>query len=149
MMEEIPIFKFALRKDLQDKLEYLPTRFDELSSGWDVRAAISNQLVIKQSEYIKIPLGFKVLCPSGYSLEIRAKYTVYNKNLNSLFGTIHESSKDELIFAAQYLPYSPGWTMDVDDLIINPGDLIAKIVPVKRQEMIIESISEEEFNSLK
>lgn len=51
------------------------------------------------------------------------------------------------MFAAQYIPYSPGWTMYVDDLIINSGDLVAQIVPVKRQEMIIESISEDEFKS--
>ncbi len=148
-MEETPVFKFVLREDLKDNLDYLPTRIDKLSTGWDVKAAITDTIVIRQSEFVNIPLGFKVFCPTGYGIEIRPKFKVYdNKHLNSLFGTVHESSDKELVFAAQYIPFSPGWTMDVEDLVINPGDSIAQIVPVKRQEMTIQSISEDEFNLL-
>lgn len=77
-MEEIPVFKFVLREDLKDNVDYLPTRIDKLSTGWDVKAAITESISVRQSEFVNIPLGFKVFCPTGYGLEIRPKFMIIN-----------------------------------------------------------------------
>ena len=84
-----------------------------------------------------------------------------------MYGTIDETYEGELIFACQYIPnsvanpaylkqkvryYTFGGSLYYEEgdheLKIEFGDAIGQIVPVKRQEMIAESISNEEFDRL-
>ena len=37
---------------------------------------------------------------------------------------------------------------DLTDLVINWGDALGQLIPVKRQEMIVEGISNEEYDQL-
>lgn len=156
-MSDIPVYKFAVRPDLvKSDISFLPTRATPLSAGWDVRAAIKevgNKLIIKPGQYVKIPLGFRTFCPDGWWYELKPRSSTFGKkSLHSLYGTIDEDYEGELIFAAQYRP-----DKDYDyietiltprNLIIEFGEAIGQIIPVKRQEMIVESISNEEYDRL-
>lgn len=50
-----PQFKFALREDLKDNKEFLPSRAEPLASGWDVKAAWNADDINVNIHYVKIP----------------------------------------------------------------------------------------------
>lgn len=152
-MSEIPIFRFAIRENLKDVTRdglsaFLPTRGTERSTGWDVKAALTNgltDLVIRPGSHVKIPLGFRVFAPEGWWLELRPRSSSFaKKNLHALYGVIDEDYEGECIFACQYLPdlRSLG-----NDLVIKFGEAIGQIVPVKRQEMIVAEITNTDYDS--
>jgi dUTPase len=149
MNHDVPVFKFAVRKDLEDCANtFLPTRAEPLASGWDVAAAQKNRkpIVIRSGEYIKIPLGIRSFAPEGWWYELKPRSSSFaKKHLHALYGTIDNTYENELIFAAQYLP-------DVNslgpDLIIKFGDKVGQIIPFKLREMQVELISNEEFEEL-
>lgn len=142
-----PIFKFALRKDLQDDVMFLPTRSEPNATGWDVRAAMEDRqpLVVKPGQYIKIPLGFRAFVQEGWWYEIKPRSSSFaKKHLHALYGTIDQDFENEAVWAAQYLCDAG----NIVDLTINFGDAIAQIIPVKRKEMVVESISNDEYDKL-
>jgi dUTPase len=167
---EIPDFKFAIREDLKDTRDlFLPSRGTPKSTGWDVRAAWEDKesRVISFGEHIKIPLGFRTFAPDGWWYELKPRSSTFvKKKLHSLYGTIDEDYEGQLIFACQYLPefrieyfqqlggageLSYIFTKDEVEntsLTIDFGEAIGQIIPVKRQEMSVESISNEEFDTL-
>ena len=152
----IPEYKFALLEDIKDNKEFLPTKAEPKSSGWDVRAAMKNRkpLEIRPFEYVKIPLGIRGFCPEGYWYELKPRSSTFGKkSLHALYGTIDESYEGELLFACQYIPFidflPDAW---VDQLLnarltIDFGETIAQIIPVKRQEAIMLEISNEELDA--
>lgn len=159
-MIEFPIFKFALREDLRDDKRFLPTRAEPLATGWDVRAAIPEELIMTPFQRALIPLGFRTFCPPGWWFELRSRSSSFGKKyMHSLVGTLDESYEGEALFACQYIPpltlvqtkrgrcfaheMPPG-----DALIIKPGDALGQIVPVRRQEMSVEEVTNEEYNAL-
>lgn len=164
-MEDKPVFKFALREDLKDHPELLPTRAEPKATGWDVRCA--EDLIIKPFEYVKIRLGLRGFCPEGWWYEIKPRSSTFTKKkLHPLYGTIDETYEGELIFAAQYWPntiidphdmepneryqsYGP-FLFKTDEQILDLkfGDAIGQLIPIRRQEMIIESIDNEEYDKL-
>lgn len=141
-MEELPTFIFAIKEGLSDI--YLPVKGSELATGWDVRA--TEQLLIKAGEYAKIPLGFRVLCPPGWWLELRPRSSSFaKKNLHALYGVIDEDYEGQVVFACQYLPEKsevPGY------LAIQEGEAVGQIIPIRRQEMIVGKVSNEEYEKL-
>jgi len=169
MEEDLPIFKFAVREDLLDIAELvLPKRSTPKALGWDVKAfsADRNPIKINAHEYVKIPLGFRCICPDGwgYTLVPRSS-TFFKKKLNCLYGQIDEDFFGYVALAAKYDPSvlfandnnnnnnnnnNNGHYTAYNDmcLIINFGDPIAQIIPVRRREMIIKSITNEEFSIL-
>lgn len=161
---EIPIYKFATC--LEDP-QFLPTRGEPKATGWDVRASLNpgESLTILPMEHVKIPLGFRAFCPEGWWLELRPRSSTFGKkNLHSLYGVIDETYSGQLLFACQYIPQITivnslkyGYIFGVDrvdsqieaePLVINHGDAIGQIVPIKRQEMIVSSVSNEEYEQL-
>lgn len=146
-MSEIPVFKFALRKDLQNDNKFFPKKAEPYATGWDVRAAIhNNELIVRPGQYFKIPLGFRVFPPEGWWLNLHPRSSSFTKkHMHNLIGIIDEHYPDEVLFAGQYIP-------DINsmghDLIINFGDPIAQIVPIKRIEMEVEIASWEECDDL-
>jgi dUTP pyrophosphatase len=152
----IPIFRFALVEGLSD--QFLPTKGSERATGWDVRS--TEDLIIKPGEYVKIPLGFRMLAPPGWWLELRPRSSAFaKKHLHALYGVIDEDYEGHCVFAAQYNPYIElgmlsfvnGRCAVVYDesmhktLEIKAGDAIGQLVPVQRQEMKVERISNEEI----
>ena len=152
-----PNYKFALREDLKDNKEFLPTRAHDTDTGWDVRAAMSDRkpLVLKPLQKIAIPLGFRGFCPGNFWYELKPRSSTFGKkSLHALYGTIDETYEGELVFACQYIPalnltenYLQTWYEYLHhELTINFGDAIGQLIPVRRQEMEVINISNEEYN---
>lgn len=155
-MSEIPIFKFALREDLINNVEFLPTRAEQNATGWDVRAAFKDRkpLIIKPFDYVKIPLGIRGFLPEGWWYELKPRSSSFaKKHLHCLYGTIDNDFENQLMFATTYLPpVISGLSLEnyilSNQLTIDFGEAIGQIIPVKRQEMIVDSISNEEYEIL-
>lgn len=142
----IPIFKFAMRRDLAGQPQYRPKQGTEFATGWDVCAAPAAPIKLRAGQYVKIPLGFRVLAPEGWWLELRPRSSTFaKKQLNCLYGVIDEDYEGECLFACQYIP-------DIscmgNDLTIASGEAIGQLIPVKRQEMKVEIVSNEEYEKL-
>lgn len=155
----LPKYKFALREDLKDNKEFLPTKAEPKATGWDVRS--SDDLIIEPFEYVKIRLGFRAFCPEGWWFELKPRSSSFTKkSLHALYGTIDETYEGEAIFACQYIPQLsfknfegpmdwgriPEWWAPTKlcSLQINFGDAIGQIIPIKRQEMqVIEASNAE------
>ena len=153
-MKELPKFLFALREDLKDEKQFLPTRAEPLATGWDVRAAMPDRepLFVWPNEYVKIPLGVRAFCPPGWWYRLAPRSSSFTKkNLHALYGTIDEAYPEELVFAAHYIPgkrikKEPVFLSDV--LKIEFGEAIAQIIPVRRQEMVVEEIENTELEKM-
>lgn len=147
-MNNIPIFKFAVREDLRDsEIDFLPTRAEPFSSGWDVRAAPTNRqpIIIEPGKFFKIPLGFRALPPKGWWFQLFPRSSSLTKKyMHNLIGIIDEHYSLEVLFAGQYCP-EPSFQPVLN---IPFGERIGQIIPVKRVEMQTINISNEEFDDL-
>lgn len=170
IMSDYPIFKFAIRKDLEDTGDkFLPYRATPKASGWDVKAAPIDRkpIVINAGEYSYIPLGFRAFIPEGWWFELKPRSSSFAKKyLHPLYGTIDEDYEGQAIFVCRYLPtmlinphslepsvkyqtFGPFYISDDQyQLKIDFGEAIGQIIPVKRQEMVSQNISNEEFETL-
>lgn len=147
-LQSTPTYQFALREDLKEDKRFLPAKAEPEASGYDVRAAQEDRkpIIVKPGQYIKIPLGFKSFCKKGWYYQLHPRSSSFvKKNIHNLIGIIDETWEGQTLFAGQYLPDA---SSAQDDLIINFGDPIGQIIPVKRQEMMVEEISEDRFNDL-
>lgn len=147
LSEEVPEYKFALRSDIKDDLRFLPTRAHDNDTGWDVRAAMKDRqpLHIKPGAYVKIPLGFRTLPPAGWWFKLEPRSSTFTKkSLHALCGIVDEAWEGEAVFAAQLLP-DPGELGK--ELVIEFGEAIGQIIPVRRQEMKVLSISNERMDA--
>jgi dUTPase len=153
MVQEVPVFKFALREDLKDDLRFLPTRAEEKASGWDVRAAQTDRkpIVLQRGpySYYKIELGFRAFCPEGWWLELRPRSSTFTKRyLHCLYGVIDQTYEGQMILACKYdPPYSTKTKAELHETI-NFGDPLGQLIPVRRQEMKVEAVSNEEYDTL-
>lgn len=146
----IPTYKFAVKDGLSE--EFLPTRSNDTDTGWDVRCAES--VTVKALERIAIPLGIRAFCPEGWWFELKPRSSSFGKkNLHALYGTIDESYEGELIFGCRYIPgqaFSIGtWNSYRSQTFkLEQGERIGQIIPVRRQDMNVESVSNQEFDQL-
>src|SRR6478609_2688409 len=150
-MSEIPNFKFALREDLVNNKEFLPVKGEPLATGWDVRSTVN--LELRPFEKAIIPLGFRTFCPEGWWFELKPRSSTFGKKqLHCLYGTIDESYEGQLLLACQYIPEAiakyDGSMEGAKILTINFGDALGQIIPVKRKEMVVEEITNEEYDFL-
>ena len=156
-----PEYKFALCDRVQDDKTFLPVKSEPKATGFDVRAAINpdSPLVIAPLDYVKIPLGFRGFCPPGWWYELKPRSSTFGKkNLNCLYGTIDETYEGELVLAVQYIPSvglnaingPKSWQdyINSNHLTIKYGEAVGQIVPVKRQEMSVTEVSNEEYDRL-
>jgi dUTPase len=125
-----------------------------------VRAA--EDVILRPTMLVKIPLGIRCFAPEGWWLEIRPRSSTFaKKELSSLYGVVDESYEGEIMFACQWLPdiykippevrgsvYSDSYQYSCQHLSIKKGDRIAQIVPVKRQEMTVVYASNELFDEM-
>lgn len=144
MTSEKPNFQFALKEGLHN--EFLPTKAEPHATGWDVRAA--EEIIIAPGEYFKIPLGFRAFPPEGWWFNLHPRSSSFaKKHMHNLIGIIDEHYSEEVLFAGQYIPSIKN-NADADNLVIKFGDAIGQIVPIRRVEMKVERISNEEYNDL-
>lgn len=163
----VPVYKFALREDLKEEKQFLPTRAEPKATGWDVRAAMHDRkpLVIKPFRQVKIPLGFRGFCPEGWWYELKPRSSTFGKKfLHALYGTIDETYEGELVFACQYIPpfellnltyyeneaKNPVAVFDasnLESLVVNFGDAIGQIIPIERQEMEVVEVTNDQYET--
>jgi len=153
---EIPEFKFAVKEGLDES--FLPVRGDSHSTGWDVRAA--KDVVFYPTSLEMIPLGIRCFAPEGYWLELRPRSSTFGKKeLSSLYGVIDNNFEGELLFACKWEPsllQPHDEYLSSNDLVdyfykaltIKKGERIGQLVPVRRQEMFVTGITNEEFDTL-
>lgn len=137
-------FNFAIREDLKD-VDLLPKLGTNFASGWDVKAAFPDRkhIVLNKFDKYLIPLGFRVFCPEGWWLELRPRSSTFvKKSLHCLYGVIDNDYEGECKLAVQYIPQSE------EQLIINFGDSLAQMIPVKRKVMIVNQVSNEQYDWL-
>jgi dUTP pyrophosphatase len=143
----VPVFKFAVMDYTfidNKSIYFIPTKAHDNDTGWDVKAAAN--FTLRAGQYAKIPLGFRVFAPPGYWLKLHPRSSSFaKKQLHALYGVIDEGYESEMVFACQYIPDVSAMGQD---LKINFGDAIGQLIPVKRQEMKVETISNEEFARL-
>jgi dUTPase len=142
---ELPVFKFALRNDVD--MSFLPKRGEPAATGWDVKAAFPDRkdLLLKPGEYFKIPLGFRAIPEPGWWFQLHPRSSSFvKKYMHSLIGIIDEHFSHEVLFAGQYMPdlAHPG----NNELTIKFGDAIGQIIPIKREEMNIIQISNKDYD---
>ncbi len=164
MTIEIPTFKFALREDLKNEKQFLPTRGEPKATGWDVAAAPEDKkdIIIRPGEWVKIPLGFRAFIPEGWWLELRPRSSTYSKkNVHTLYGVVDQNYEGMMFFCGQYIPDGFIDEVSIDtyenhseiscrskNLKISFGEKIGQLVPVERKEMIVEEASNEEYDEL-
>lgn len=158
-MSKIPVYKFAIRQDLQDCVEmFAPKRAEPIATGWDVKAAFPDResITLRPFDKVKIPLGFRAFCPDGWWFELNPRSSTFGKkSLHSLYGKVDETYEGEVILALQYIPQANGSSGNADcpsflgnTLTIEFGESLGQIIPVKRKEMDVEIISNAEYNEL-
>jgi len=144
-MLELPVFKFALRNDVD--MSFLPKKGEFLATGWDVRCAEPKGVLFHPGEMATIRLGFRMFAPEGWWLELRPRSgTFVKKSIHALYGVIDETYENELLFAARYLPAPVPAPLIAPDLFIDYGERIGQVIPVRRQEMIVEAITNEAYD---
>lgn len=142
IMIEVPIFKFVLNDGVND--DFLPTRAENKATGWDVRCA--EEVMLRPGQYAKIALGFRMFAPPGWWLELRPRSSSFaKKKLHCLYGVIDEAYEGQMVFACQYIPDISSLG---NDLKIEAGEAIGQLIPIKRQEMLVEKVSNEEYTKL-
>lgn len=148
-MNYTPNFKFALREDLKTEKQFLPNRNKNISIGWDVLAAQPDRknIIIKPGEYFTVPLGFRCIPEEGWWYELHPRSSSFmEKKMHNLVGIIDKYYNKEVVFAGQYVPSSTDLKMN--DLVIKFGESIGQIIPIRRIEMKVEEISNDEFEML-
>lgn len=152
----IPVFKFVLTEKLIKACknsdfkpeDFLPTRSEDRATGWDVRCAEPKGVICQPGAYYKMSLGFHMLAPEGWWLELKPRSSAFlKKNLHALYGTIDELYGGEMLFACQFNPDSDGIIARNNLPRIEFGERIGQLIPVKRQEMIVETCSLEELTN--
>jgi dUTPase len=144
-----PDFKFALREDLKDQKQFLPTKATELASGYDVRAAFKNKkdLVVKCGEYVKIPLGIRAFSPEGWWLQLHPRSSTFaKKNIHSLIGIIDCDYSGEIHYCGQLV--CDVNQISMNKLVIKYGEPIGQLLPMRLEPMVVSDLSNEEFDAL-
>lgn len=110
------------------------------SSGMDVRAHLSESLVIKPGRSVLVPTGLYLEIPSGYEVQIRSRSGLALKNgimvLNSP-GTIDSDYRGEIKVILMNL--------SSEDFVINNNDRIAQLVlsRYEKAELVLSDQLEE------
>lgn len=141
-----PVFKFALRDDLRNQKMFLPTKAEPNATGYDVKAAQLNRQPIElhYGQFFKIPLGFRAMPEEGWWYQLHPRSSSFlKKNMHCLIGIIDQDFPLEVAFAGQYLPENKS-----DVLVIEFGDSIGQIIPVKRESFDLKEITNEEYDQL-
>jgi len=123
-------------------IEKLPHFLGELpkyqtsgSSGMDLRAAITEELVLKPLERRLIPTGLKMAVPQGYEIQVRPRSGLALKNGISILnspGTVDSDYRGEVCVIIANL--------GAEHFTIHPQDRIAQIVVAPVIEATIETV---------
>lgn len=124
-------------KKLDNKIEKLPKYETEGSAGFDLRARIDEDIVIKAGEVKLIKTGLAFELPKGYEGQIRSRSGLALKNnlfvLNSP-GTLDSDYRGEIcIILANF---------GKNDFVVTDGMRLAQMVISKYEKVEIKEVSE-------
>jgi len=140
-MTDLPKYKFALRNDIKNCKEFLPKQSERDATGYDVRCAAKDGVIMNNGDIVKIPLGIRAYCPDGWWLELNPRSSTFLKReLITLVGIIDQSFPEELHLVGKFFSNTKPF------LKIEFGDLIGQLVPVKLQRMEVEEFTNEEMD---
>lgn len=143
MQESIPNYIFALREDLKLNKEFLPKQAEPDATGYDVRCAAKENVVLSNGQMFKIPLGFRVYCPDGWWLELNPRSSTFIKReLITLTGIIDQCFPGEVHIVGKF------FSNEKKFIEIEVGDLIGQLIPVKLQKMNVDETSNENIEEL-
>lgn len=123
-MENVEIYLRQLNSEFADIP--IPEYATAGSSGMDLRAAVSESIILKSGEFTLVPTNLVVEIPHGYELQVRPRSGLAAKNgigvLNGP-GTIDSDYRGEI----KVILFNFG----KNDFTINRGDRIAQMVLAK------------------
>ena len=115
----------------------LPAYATALSAGMDLRAHLSESVVLKPLERQLIPTGLYIELPQGYEAQIRPRSGLAIKKgvtiLNSP-GTIDADYRGEICAIVVNL--------STDDFVIEDGDRICQMVIAKHEQAVLVAVDE-------
>lgn len=115
----------------------LPAYMTEGSAGMDVRAHLSEPLLLKPGERFAIPTGLAFEVPTGYELQVRPRSGLALKHgvtcLNAP-GTIDSDYRGELMIILANL--------GTEDFFVRSGDRIAQLIPAAVVKADIRPVSQ-------
>lgn len=124
-------------KIVKDKEVLLPQYMTEESAGMDVRALLTEPVILKPLERALIPTGIKMEIPRGYEVQVRPRSGLAIKNgitlLNSP-GTIDSDYRGEIKVILVNLSSEP--------FEVKNGERIAQFVLQKVYQMNLEECQE-------
>lgn len=101
----------------------LPEYATDGSSGFDVRAAVENEIIIPKGKVLLVPTNLRVEIPLGYEIQVRPRSGLAAKHgigvLNSP-GTIDSDYRGEMKIIL--------FNFGEEDFVIKRGDRIAQLV---------------------
>lgn len=124
-----------------DKIE-LPKYETSGAAGMDVRANITEPIVLGSLERTLVPTGLKIAIPEGYEVQVRPRSGLalkYGITLLNTPGTIDSDYRGELKMIIA--------NMSKDAYTINPGERIGQLVLNKVEQIeweVVETLDETE-----
>lgn len=124
-----------------DKIE-LPKYETSGAAGMDVRANITEPIVLGSLERTLVPTGLKIAIPEGYEVQVRPRSGLALKHGITLLntpGTIDSDYRGELKMIIT--------NMSKDSYTINPGERIGQLVLNKVEQIeweVVETLDETE-----
>lgn len=124
-----------------DKIE-LPKYETSGAAGLDVRANITEPIVLGSLERTLVPTGLKIAIPEGYEVQVRPRSGLalkYGITLLNTPGTIDSDYRGELKMIIA--------NMSKDTYTINPGERIGQLVLNKVEQIeweVVETLDETE-----
>lgn len=124
-----------------DKIE-LPKYETSGAAGLDVRANITESIVLGSLERTLVPTGLKIAIPEGYEVQVRPRSGLalkYGITLLNTPGTIDSDYRGELKMIIA--------NMSKDAYTINPGERIGQLVLNKVEQIqweVVETLGETE-----
>ncbi|HZW37701.1 MAG TPA: dUTP diphosphatase [Ignavibacteriaceae bacterium] len=124
MLNRIPIKVKRLSEDFKDVA--LPEYTTEGSAGMDIRAAVSEDVVLRAGKIVLVPTNLSVEIPEGFEIQVRPRSGLAIKHgigiLNAP-GTIDSDYRGEVKIIL--------FNFSEEDFIIKRGDRIAQIIVSK------------------
>ena len=124
-----------------DKIE-LPKYETSGAAGMDVRANITEPIVLGSLERTLVPTGLKIAIPEGYEVQVRPRSGLalkYGITLLNTPGTIDSDYRGELKMIIA--------NMSKDAYTINPDERIGQLVLIKVEQIeweVVETLDETE-----
>ncbi len=115
----------------------LPRYETALAAGCDVRAAVTEALVIKPGERFMVPTGIAIAMPPGWEAQMRPRSGLAAKHGISCVnapGTIDADYRGEL----KVILINHG----ADDFVVNRGDRIGQMVFAPVYQAVFEEVNE-------